>query len=217
MSLFDVWVIRFEAAEAPPAERLRSAFGIDSASARALEQSVPKIVKHGAPAKTAGELRLALEAIGAVVECRPARDASAAARAGRPAVFHPPREDLFPSYRISAIDPFEPATPAKVPPISVADSVRRRPPPSSAIPSETEQPRRITASLLATSRAHQRRKFVLQAIGTILAGAAILGIDWFLGNSVLRGHADWIGIGFDGLGIYFVGTGVYDLVDTLRS
>ena len=217
MSLFDVWVIRFEPGEAPPDERLRSAFGIDPASARALEQSVPKIVKHGVPAKTAGELRVALEGIGAVVECRPARDTSAASRAGRPVVFHPPGEDLFPSHRVAAIDPFAPATPSGAPHIAVADAVPRRPPPKSVISSETEQPRRIAASLLATSRAQQRRKFVQQAIGTILAGAAVLTIDWFLGNSVLRGQADWIGIGFDGLGIYFVGTGAYDLVVTLRS
>jgi hypothetical protein len=54
-------------------------------------------------------------------------------------------------------------------------------------------------------------------VGTIVAGAAILAIGWCLGSSVLRGEADWIGIGFDGLGIYFIGIGVYDVVATLRS
>ncbi len=87
----------------------------------------------------------------------------------------------------------------------------------SEVPPEVEQPRRITASLLATSRDQQRRQFARQAVGTILAGVAVLGIDWFFGNSVLRGEADWIGIGFDGLGIYFLGAGAYELVTTLRS
>ena len=55
------------------------------------------------------------------------------------------------------------------------------------------------------------------AVGAIISGAAILGIGWFLGNSALRGEADWVGIGFDGLGIYFLGVGAFDLVAALRS
>ena len=55
----DVPVHVGEPGEAPPAERLQAAFGLDAASARSLEQSVPKIVKHAVPAKTAGEKPLA--------------------------------------------------------------------------------------------------------------------------------------------------------------
>jgi hypothetical protein len=83
--------------------------------------------------------------------------------------------------------------------------------------SEREQPRRITASLLATSRDQQRQKFIRQAVGAIISGVAILGIGWFLGTSTLRGEADWVGIGFDGLGIYFLGVGAFDLVAAIRS
>ena len=215
MSSFDVWVLGFEPGEASPAERLQSAFGIDAAAARSLEQSLPKVVKHAVPAKAAGEMRQALEAIGAVVDCRPSRDAKRPATADAPAVFHPPDEDLLLPGRVSAIDPFAPAT--DVPRISVDDAVPPIPPPRTPAPPAPEQPKRIAASLLATSRAQQRRKFVQQAIGTLLAGAAILAIGWFFGNSVLRGEADWIGIGFDGLGIYFVGLGAYDFVTSLRS
>jgi hypothetical protein len=223
MSTFDVWIIRFEPGNASPAERLQSAFGIDAASARSLEQSLPKVVKHSVQAKAAGEMRQVLEAIGAVVECRPARDVKPVAAAdgtGSAAVFHPPGADLFPAGRVSAIDPFASATEASVPRISVDDAVPPIPPmPVSRTepPSEVEQPRRIAASLMATSRDQQRRKFARQAAGSILSGAAILAIGWFFGNSVLRGEADWIGIGFDGLGIYFLGVGVFDLVTTLRS
>lgn len=224
MSTFDVWVIRFEPGEAPPAERLQAAFGMDFSSARALEQSVPKIVQRAVPAKAAGEMRLALEAIGAVVECRPARHVNDAARAGRAAVFHRPKEDLLPSNPALEVDrssrgPEDPYREGgrEEPELLLDESVRLRPAPKSAVPSDTDQPRRIAASLLATSRSQQRRKFLQQATATIVAGAAILAIDWFLGNSVLRGDADWIGIGIDGLGIYFVGLGIYDLVTTLRS
>lgn len=217
MSTFDVWVIRFEPGEAPPAERLQAAFGMDFSSARALEQSVPKIVQRAVPAKAAGEMRLALEAIGAVVECRPARHVNDAARAGRAAVFHRPKEDLLPSNPALEVDRSSRGPEAEEPELLLDESVRLRPAPKSVVPSDTDQPRRITASLLATSRSQQRRKFLQQATATIVAGAVILVIDWFLGNSVLRGDADWIGIGIDGLGIYFVGVGIYDLVTTLRS
>jgi hypothetical protein len=220
MSTFDVWIIRFDEGDSAPAERLQRAFGIDAASARSLEQSLPKVVKRGVPAKAAGQMRQALEAIGAVVECRPARDAkpvSGADGSESAAVFHPPGADLFPAGRVSAIDPFAPSAEAGVPRISVDQPIPPMPATQGVAPSESEQPRRITASLLATSRDQQRQKLVRQAVATIISGTAILGIGWFLGNSVLRGEADWVGIGFDGLGIYFLGVGVFDLVATLRS
>ena len=220
MSKFDVWIIRFEPGDSSPAARLQTAFGIDAASARSLEQSLPKVVKHSVAAKAAGEMRQALEAIGAVVECRPSRDVKPVAAAdgtGSAAVFHPPGADLLPAGRVSAIDPFAPATAAGVPRISVEDPIPPIPRARTEPPPETEQPRRIAASLMATSIDLQRRKFLRQAFGTILSGAAILAIGWFLGNSVLRGEADWVGIGFDGLGIYFLGVGLVDLAATLRS
>jgi hypothetical protein len=124
---------------------------------------------------------------------------------------------LLPAGRISAIDPFAPNPTKGAPRFSVDHAIPPMPAARSEVPPEVEQPRRITASLLATSRDQQRRQFARQAVGTILAGVAVLGIDWFFGNSVLRGEADWIGIGFDGLGIYFLGAGAYELVTTLRS
>ncbi|MGB5194573.1 MAG: hypothetical protein WBN70_16430 [Polyangiales bacterium] len=216
MSSFDVWIIRFEPGDAPPAERLQAAFGIELESARSIEQSLPKIVKHALPAKAAGEMRQALESIGAVVDCRPARDAKRPLGGDAPAVFHAPDADLFPSGRVSAIDPFAPSD-ASVPRISVDDVMPPAARPKRTAPSDEEEPRRITASLLATSRAQQRRTYLQQAAGTFAAGVAILAIGWFFGNSVFRGEAGWLDIGFDGLGIYFMGVGIFDLVVTLRS
>ena len=216
MSSFDVWVMGFEPGGAAPAERLQAAFGIDLASAQSLERNLPKIVKHGVPAKAAGEMRLALEAIGAVVECRPARTANPQS-ADEPAVFRPPGADLLAPGRVSAIDPFAPVTDASVPRISVDEAVPPMPRPKPSAHSESEQPRRITSSLLATSQAQQRRSFARQALGSVAAGVAIIAIGWFFGSSVFRGEGDWIAVGFDGLGIYFIGVGLFDLVGALRS
>jgi hypothetical protein len=216
MSSFDVWVMRFEPGETSPAERLQRVFGIDASSARTLEMSLPKIVKHGVPAKTAGEMRQALEAIGAVVDCRPAKDSKPRGE-DAPAVFHAPDADLFPAGRVSAIDPFAPVSDASVPRISVDEAAPAVQAPKSLPDAPEASPTRIASSLLATSQAQQRNKYLRQALGTLLAGAAIIAIGWFLGNSVFRGGADLVAVGFDGLGIYFVGLGVFDLVATLRS
>ena len=70
---------------------------------------------------------------------------------------------------------------------------------------------------MATSRAQQRRVFMRQAIGSSVAGVAIILIGWLFGSSVFQGEAGFVGIAFDGLGIYFFGVGLYDFVDTLRS
>ncbi len=216
MSRFDVWIIRFEPGEAPPAARLQAAFGIDLGSAQSLERSLPKIVKHAVPAKVAGEMRQALAAIGAVVECRPARDAKPSVAGDGPAVFRAPDADLFPAGRVSAIDPFAPSD-ASAPRISVDEALPPIPRQKVTSPAEEDAPRRISGSLLATSRAQQRRKFLQQAAGAFVAGAAIVAIGWFFGNSVFRGEAGWVDVGFDGLGIYFMGLGIFDLVATLRS
>jgi len=50
-----------------------------------------------------------------------------------------------------------------------------------------------------------------------MAGVAIIGIGWLMGNSVFRGDAGWVGIAFDGVGIYLLGVGVWDLFTTLRG
>ena len=221
MSTFDVWVIRFSPGGLSPAERLKNAFGIDDTSAESLEQNLPRVVKHGVGAKEAGELRKVLESIGAVVECRPSREAEPSGEAG-PAVFQRPAEDLLPG-RVSAIDPFASATEAGVPRISVEDPVA---PPSRAMKSDTSgvvRPPSVAPSrsvddvIRAKSYEQQRKVFLKRAAGTIVAGVAIMSIGWFMGNSVLRGDADFVGVAFDGVGIYFFGVGVWDMLTTLRS
>jgi len=220
MSRFDVWIIRFEPADASPAERLETAFGIDFSSARSLEQSVPKIVKHAVPAKAAGEMRMALEAIGAVVECRPARElkpVTGATGQDSAAVFSPPGADLFPAGRLSAIDPFAAAGEPGSLRISLDEALPRAAEGDLAAASEVELPEEASDSIVALAPAKLQGRHVTRAAATCGAGVAILAIGFFLGSSVLRGTADWMGIGFDGLGIYFLGAGGYDLFTSLRS
>jgi hypothetical protein len=207
MSTFDVWIVRFEPGDRPPAERLQEAFGIDAPSARVLEQSVPKIIKHGLPSQAASELREALEAIGAVVECRPARQPKPGAAAEGAAVFHPPGVDLIPTGG------------ASVPPVKLPSAGAPRATAGDPItpPSEEGEAPHVFTPPLAASPELQRRKSLRQAVTVFLAGAAIIAIHWFLGSSVLRGEASWVGIGFDGLGIYFLGLGAHGFVTTLRS
>jgi len=124
---------------------------------------------------------------------------------------------LFPSDRISAIDAFAPSASARAPRISVDDVVAPIPVPRTEPASENEPSREIRTSLLATSPEQQRRRFIRRAVGMIVVGATILAIDWFLGRSVFRGEANWVGIGLDALGIYFLGLGVYELVIIVRT
>ena len=220
MARFDVWIMRFEPGDASPAERLEAAFGLDTASARSLEQGVPKIVKHAVPAKAAGEMRVALEAIGAVVECRPAREVKpVAGSTGRSsaAVFHPPGADLFPAGRVSAIDPFASAGEPGAPRISVDDAIPPTPNADLDSASEAELPEEPRDPAASVAPAQLHRTGVRRAAVTLGAGLAILAVGYLLGNSVLRGEADWMGIGFDGLGIYFLGSGGYDLFTSFRS
>lgn len=220
MARFDVWIMRFEPRDVSPAERLEKAFGIDAASARSLEQSVPKIVKHAVPAKAAGEMRVALEAIGALVECRPSREVKPVAGSTRrdsAAVFRPPGADLFPAGRVSAIDPFSSAGEPGAPRISVDDAV---PPTADAdlgAPSEVELPEAMGDSSVSPAPEGPQQTGVRRAALTLGAGLAILAVGYVLGSSVFRGDADWMGIGFDGLGIYFVGSGAYALFTSVRS
>lgn len=220
MARFDVWIMRFEPLDASPAERLEKAFGIDPTSARSLEQSVPKIVKHAVPAKAAGEMRVALEAIGAVVECRPSREVKPVAGSTRrdsAAVFHPPGADLFPAGRVSAIDPFSSAGEPGAPRISVDDAVPPTADADRGAPSEVELPEAPGDSSASPAPAALQQTGVRRAALTLGAGLAILAIGYLLGSSVFRGDADWMGIGFDGLGIYFVGSGGYGLFTSVRS
>lgn len=222
MSSFDVWILRFHSTATAPSDGLRRVFGIDERSAREIEQTLPRVVKHGVHAKAAGEMRKALESIGAIVECRPAKADAGAAR-------NPVVKSVR---RTSAVDPVEPGPNAGVPRISV-DNVVAQPASTEPETAEPTPPGPAPASTtvsggasevaplgepsLAAVRARQRNERVLRAAGTVLTGVAIIALGFIMDNSVFDGEANIVGVGFDGVAIYFLGVGTYDLYTTLRS
>ena len=215
MSKFDVWVLSFSTGGPPPAQRLKHAFGIDDTSARAIEQRLPRVIKHAVGAKEAGEMRKVLESIGAEVDCRPARAAKSTTNPNA-AVFRRPSDELLPG-RVSAIDPFAPAEEAGVPRISVEDPAESDLPASPSEisgvvrPPSAVSPRSVDAAMRERSLARQRKIFMRRAAGAIIAGVIMVTIGLVTRNSVFMGTADWVGIVVDTLGIYLLGVGGWDL------
>lgn len=228
MSTFDVWVMRFDAGDVPPADRLARAFGLDDTTARSLATNLPRVVKHGVAARQAGQMRKVLESIGAEVECRPAGRPKGATNP-RAAVFQRPEEAPF-ADRVSAIDPFAPVSAAGTPRISVDDpsGVSVPPttqseisgvvrPPSALPPRSGLPPRSVDDAIRARSLARQKKTFIRRAVGSMASGVVLAMIGLVIGNSVFLGNADWFGMGVDGLAIYFFGAGAYDLYTNVRS
>ena len=231
MSSFDVWLITFEPGDIAPSVRLQDAFGIDPVSARELEQALPRVVKHGLHAEAADEMRAALEAIGGVVDCRAAMDAEEAAKAYGTAVFRPPGADLFPGRSVSKIDRLKDGgdrvplrlslgelalpQPAPLPdaPVAKEGPSKRRP----VVVDDKPRPVLVYDKTLEILRALQPPKTVPWAAATMVAGIATCTAGSFVGGSILRGEANWFGIGVAGLGIYLLGIGAFNLATLLRS
>ncbi|MGB5813270.1 MAG: hypothetical protein WBG86_22230 [Polyangiales bacterium] len=218
MSSFDVWVMGFETGEVPPAVRLARAFGLDETSARSLIQNLPRVVRHGLAPRQAGEMRKVLEAIGAEVECRPARRSKPVTQ-GRAAVFEKPEEDLLPG-RVSAIDPFSPTTQPGVPSLSVDDqpAVKLKSDISGVVrPPSAVPPRNAEDAIRARAIAHQRKTYIKRAVTTMVAGVAVAVIGLLTGNSVFMGTANWFGVSVDGIAIFLFGGGAAELLMTLKE
>lgn len=79
MDRVDVWLVRFCPGSDDPVEALQRVFGISAELAREIEQTTPRIVKHGATKEVADQMVGALERIGAEVSCRPSRAAASTA------------------------------------------------------------------------------------------------------------------------------------------
>jgi hypothetical protein len=228
MSSFDVWLITFEPGEIAPSTRLQDAFGMDPASARELEQALPRVVKHGLAADAAEEMREALEAIGGVVDCRASMDADEAVKANRTAVFHPPGADMFPGRSISNIDPLKRISEGGTLRLSLGDLALPQPAPVPEVPvparvpeapSEPSSSRAVSGfeKMREILRVLQPPKTVPWSTATVAVGVAVLTMSGFLGGSIFRGEANWFGIGVAGLGIYLLGVGALNLFTLWRS
>ena len=52
----------------------------------------------------------------------------------------------------------------------------------------------------------------IQGIGDIISGVVLIGIGFVVGGSVFMGDANWLDYFFDGLGIFWIGRGIYKMV-----
>jgi hypothetical protein len=51
-----------------------------------------------------------------------------------------------------------------------------------------------------------------QGLGDIISGVVLIGIGFVVGGSVFTGDASWLDYFFDGLGLFWIGRGVYKMV-----
>ena len=98
------------------------------------------------------------------------------------------------------------------PPEPVAQALKQAVPPpisnQSAIPA-TENP---TATKLELSETASSGNKSVQGIGDIIAGVVLIGIGFTFGGSVFLGNPDMLDYIFDGLGLFWIGRGIYKMV-----
>jgi hypothetical protein len=63
-----------------------------------------------------------------------------------------------------------------------------------------------------TATSEEPQKEGLKGLGDILSGIVLIGIGFVLGGSVFMGDATWLDYLFDGLGIFWIGKGIYKMV-----
>ena len=52
----------------------------------------------------------------------------------------------------------------------------------------------------------------LRGVGDIISGVVLIGIGLMLGGSIFTGDPTWLDYVFDGLGIFWIGRGIYNMV-----
>ena len=52
----------------------------------------------------------------------------------------------------------------------------------------------------------------IKGIGDIISGVVLIGIGFVVGGSVFMGDATWLDYFFDGLGLFWIGRGIYKMV-----
>ena len=52
----------------------------------------------------------------------------------------------------------------------------------------------------------------IQGLGDIISGVVLIGIGFVVGGSVFMGDASWLDYFFDGLGVFWIGRGIYKMV-----
>jgi hypothetical protein len=52
----------------------------------------------------------------------------------------------------------------------------------------------------------------IKGLGDIISGVVLIGIGFVVGGSVFMGDATWLDYFFDGLGLFWIGRGIYKMV-----
>ena len=240
--LYDVWILSFGQG-ARAVEGLMRTFGIDEASARTIEQTVPRAVKRGVLRSDALEMMAALEALGAVVELRPERASSRPPPGGRRVSLPVPKTSTqLEGSGVALPDPSPTAPPLELEDVGraapdarssgLAAAVSTRPPPwtaserpasqrpSSQRPS-SQRPtsQRPPSARPAPARAPSIDLAALAASAIVLAVSAgtVVARAWRGDESIFHGTAGIVGAVIDGTAIYLALVSGAALVQTLRE
>jgi hypothetical protein len=69
-----------------------------------------------------------------------------------------------------------------------------------------------TESATASTYSKEPQKKGIKGLGDIITGVVLIGIGFVVGGSVFMGDATWLDYCFDGLGIFWIGSGIYKMV-----
>ena len=61
-----------------------------------------------------------------------------------------------------------------------------------------------------TSKDSQKKG--IKGLGDIISGVVLIGIGFVVGGSVFMGDTTWLDYFFDGLGLFWIGRGIYKMV-----
>jgi hypothetical protein len=63
-----------------------------------------------------------------------------------------------------------------------------------------------------TANSTESQKKGIKGLGDIVSGLVLIGIGFVLGGSTFMGDARWLDYRFDGLGLFWIGRGIYKMV-----
>ena len=64
----------------------------------------------------------------------------------------------------------------------------------------------------AVATEEKKPKEGIKGLGDIISGVVLIGIGFVIGGSVFMGDATWLDYCFDGLGVFWIGRGIYKMV-----
>ena len=69
-----------------------------------------------------------------------------------------------------------------------------------------------TESTAGSTNSKDSQKKGIKGLGDIIAGVVLIGIGFVVGGTVFMGDATWLDYCFDGLGVFWIGSGIFKMV-----